>query len=115
MSLSKELMGGFQFRMAMRWQRVDESAFEGTPLAFALRDCGITAVTVVGVAMEIGIEPTVRHLYGDVLGASVKTPWEDPTAQSRAPTRASFGLSQVFSQSSIARHHYFFLRAEVQQ
>jgi nicotinamidase-related amidase len=96
MSLQKELMGAFQFRMAMTWQRVDDpekvqpwflrdtpgfaivpelqplaseaifdklamSAFEGTPLAFALRDCGITAVAVVGIAMEIGIEPTVRH------------------------------------------------------
>jgi nicotinamidase-related amidase len=37
------------------------SAFEGTPLAFALRDCGITAIAVTGIAMEIGIEPTVRH------------------------------------------------------
>ena len=37
------------------------SAFEGTPLAFALRDCGITAVAVAGIAMEVGIEPTVRH------------------------------------------------------
>lgn len=37
------------------------SAFEGTPLAFALRDAGITAVAIVGVAMEIGIEPTTRH------------------------------------------------------
>lgn len=96
MSLPKELMGAFQFRMAMTWQRVDDpekvepwflrdtpgfaivpelqplaseaifdklamSAFEGTPLAFALRDCGITVVAVVGIAMEIGIEPTVRH------------------------------------------------------
>jgi Amidases related to nicotinamidase len=96
MSLPKELMGAFQFRMAMAWQRVDDpekvqpwflrdtpgfaivpelqplaseaifdklamSAFEGTPLAFALRDCGVTAVAVVGIAMEIGIEPTVRH------------------------------------------------------
>jgi nicotinamidase-related amidase len=26
-----------------------------------LRDCGITAVAVVGIAMEVGIEPTVRH------------------------------------------------------
>jgi len=86
MSLPKELMGAFQFRMAMTWQRVDDpekvepwflrdtpgfaivpelqplaseaifdklamSAFEGTPLAFALRDCGITAVAVVGIAM----------------------------------------------------------------
>jgi len=96
MSLPKELMGTFQFRMAMTWQRVDDpkkvqpwflrdtpgfaivpelqplpseatfdklalSAFEGTPLGFALRDCGITAVAIAGIAMEIGIEPTVRH------------------------------------------------------
>ncbi len=96
MSLPKELMGRFQFRMAMSWQRVttpDEvkpwflrdspgfhmvpeltplpseavfdkiamSAFEGTPLNFALRDCGIDAFVIVGIAMEIGIEPTVRH------------------------------------------------------
>jgi nicotinamidase-related amidase len=37
------------------------SAFEGTPLAFALRDCGIVAVAIVGIATEIGIEPTTRH------------------------------------------------------
>jgi biuret amidohydrolase len=96
MSLPKELMGAFQFRMAMSWQRVADpekvrpwflrdtpgfaivpelqplpseaifdklamSAFEGTPLAFALRDCGITAVALAGIAMEIGIEVTVRH------------------------------------------------------
>src|SRR5258708_8775195 len=96
MSLPRELMGAFQYRMAMAWQRVDDpakvqpwflrdspgfaivpelaprpseaifdklamSAFEGTPLAFALRDCGITAVAIAGIAMEIGIEPTARH------------------------------------------------------
>jgi len=96
MSLPKELMGVFQLRMAMAWQRVgnvDEvqpwflrdspgfsiapevaplpseavfdkitmSAFEGTPLDIALRDCGINAFLIVGVATEIGIEPTVRH------------------------------------------------------
>jgi len=37
------------------------SAFEGTPLEFALRDLQVTAFAVVGVAMEVGIEPTVRH------------------------------------------------------
>lgn len=37
------------------------SAFEGTSLAFALKDCGITGVAVCGIALEIGIEPTVRH------------------------------------------------------
>lgn len=96
MSLPKELMGAFSYRMAMAWQRADDpekinpwflrdspgfqitpelaprpseaifdkltmSALEGTPLAIALRDCGVTAVALVGVAMEIGIEPTARH------------------------------------------------------
>jgi biuret amidohydrolase len=37
------------------------SAFEGTPLEFALRDCQINAFALVGVAMEVGIEPTIRH------------------------------------------------------
>jgi nicotinamidase-related amidase len=96
MSLPKELMGVFQLRMAMAWQRVGSvddvkpwflrdspgfqilpevaplpseavfdkitmSAFEGTPLDIALRDCGINTFLIAGVAMEIGIEPTVRH------------------------------------------------------
>jgi biuret amidohydrolase len=96
LSLPKELMGRFQFRMAMAWQRTNSpeqitpwflrdtpafqtipelsprssegvfdkltmSAFEGTWLDFALRDCGINAFIVVGVATEIGIEPTIRH------------------------------------------------------
>lgn len=96
LSLPKELMGAFQLRTAMAWQRVttvDEvkpwflrdapgfalvpeleplpseaifdkitmSAFEGTPLDIALRDCNIRAFAIAGIAMEIGIEPTVRH------------------------------------------------------
>jgi nicotinamidase-related amidase len=96
LSLPKELMGVFQLRMAMAWQRVARvedvhpwflrdtpgfqlapeltplpseaifdkitmSAFEGTPLDIALRDCGINAFLIVGVATEIGIEPTVRQ------------------------------------------------------
>jgi nicotinamidase-related amidase len=96
MSLPRELMGAFQYRMAMAWQRVDHpddvrpwflrgspsfeivpeleplpseaifdkitmSAFEGTPLAIALRDCGIRALAITGVALEVGIEPTARH------------------------------------------------------
>jgi len=96
MSLPLVLMGAFQLRMAMAWQRVDEpslvkpaflrdspgfqivpeltplaseaifdkitmSAFEGTPVNIALRDCGIRAVAIAGIALEVGIEPTVRH------------------------------------------------------
>ena len=37
------------------------SAFAGTPLELALRDAEVRALAVVGVATEIGIEPTVRH------------------------------------------------------
>jgi biuret amidohydrolase len=41
--------------------KITMSAFEGTPLDIALRDCGLSVFVLVGVAMEIGIEPTVRH------------------------------------------------------
>jgi nicotinamidase-related amidase len=43
------------------FDKLSMSAFEGTPLDFALRDCQITAFVIVGVATEVGIEPTVRH------------------------------------------------------
>src|SRR5438067_6788281 len=43
------------------FDKIAMSAFEGTPLDIALRDCGINAFVIVGIAMEIGIEPTVRH------------------------------------------------------
>jgi len=96
MSLPKNLMGAFQFRTALAWQRVDSpdkiqpmflrdspafqiipelqplpseaifyklamSAFVGTPLEMALRDCGIRSFIVAGIALEIGIDPTCRH------------------------------------------------------
>ncbi len=96
LSLPKQLMGAFQLRQAMAWQRVDDpdkvqpwflrdspsfqivnelgvlpgeavfdklsmSAFEGTPLNFALRDSGIQRFIMVGVATEIGIDITCRH------------------------------------------------------
>jgi biuret amidohydrolase len=43
------------------FDKITMSAFESTPLDIALRDCGIQTVILVGVATEIGIEPTVRH------------------------------------------------------
>jgi nicotinamidase-related amidase len=43
------------------FDRITMSAFEGNPLAIALRDCGILSVAVVGIALEVGIEPSVRH------------------------------------------------------
>jgi nicotinamidase-related amidase len=43
------------------FDRLSMSAFEGTPLEFALRDAQVAAFAIVGVAIEVGIEPTVRH------------------------------------------------------
>ncbi|MDZ5454263.1 cysteine hydrolase [Labrys sp. ZIDIC5] len=96
MSMPPRLMGRFQYRQAMAWQRTEDpgavkpwflrsspgfeitpelapredeaildkitfSAFADTPLATILRDCGLTAFAIMGVAIEIGIEPTARH------------------------------------------------------
>jgi len=43
------------------FDKIAMSAFEGTLLDTALHDCAINRIAIVGVAMEIGIEPTVRH------------------------------------------------------
>jgi biuret amidohydrolase len=43
------------------FDKITLSCFVGTPLELALRDCGIVAIAIVGVALEVGIEPTVRH------------------------------------------------------
>jgi nicotinamidase-related amidase len=96
LSLPRNLMGAFQLRTAMAWQRIDSpvkiepmflrdspafqivpelqplpteaifdkitmSAFEGTPLGIALRDCEIKSFIIAGIALEIGIDPTCRQ------------------------------------------------------
>jgi biuret amidohydrolase len=43
------------------FDKLTMSAFDSTALSFALRDCEVRAVAFVGIAMEIGIEPTVRQ------------------------------------------------------
>ena len=43
------------------FDKLSLSAFEGTPLEFALRDAQVSAFAIAGVAMEVGIAPTVRH------------------------------------------------------
>jgi nicotinamidase-related amidase len=43
------------------FDKIAMSAFVGTPLDLVLRDCGLGAFAIVGVALEVGIEPTVRH------------------------------------------------------
>jgi nicotinamidase-related amidase len=41
--------------------KITMSAFEGTPLAIALRDVAAKSFIICGIATEIGIDPTVRH------------------------------------------------------
>ena len=41
--------------------KITMSAFEGTFLAIALRDAGIQSFIICGIALEIGIAPTVRQ------------------------------------------------------
>ena len=43
------------------FDKLSMSFFAGTPLDMALRDCGIVAFAIVGLVLEIGIEPTVSH------------------------------------------------------
>jgi len=43
------------------FDKISMSAFVGTPLDIVLRDCGVSAFAIAGVALEVGIEPTVRH------------------------------------------------------
>jgi biuret amidohydrolase len=43
------------------FDKLSMSAFEGSPLGFALRDAQVSVFAIVGVATEVGIEPTVRH------------------------------------------------------
>jgi biuret amidohydrolase len=43
------------------FEKITMSAFEGTPLNITLRDCGIVAVAFVGIALEVGIDPSARH------------------------------------------------------
>lgn len=41
--------------------KITMSAFVGTPLDIAFRDCGINSFVIMGIALEVGIEPTIRH------------------------------------------------------
>ena len=41
--------------------KITMSAFEGTFLNIAMRDMGLNAFIIAGIALEVGIEPTIRH------------------------------------------------------
>lgn len=83
------------------------SAFAGTPLELALRGAELGAIAVVGVATEIGIEPTVRHaadlgfipvVIADACGAG------DAEAGDRAMDSLRFLGDSVFTDVAGFRH-----------
>jgi biuret amidohydrolase len=53
------------------FDKLTMSAFDSTALSFALRDCGVRAIAIAGIAMEIGIEPTVRQATDNGIVAAV--------------------------------------------
>jgi nicotinamidase-related amidase len=43
------------------FDKITMSAFAGTPLDIAMRDCGLLSFAIAGIALEVGIAPTVYH------------------------------------------------------
>jgi nicotinamidase-related amidase len=85
------------------FDKIAMSVFVGTPLEMALRDCRLEAFAIVGVAMEIGIEPTVRHaidlgflpvVVTDACGAG------DPEAAERSLATLRFAGGSFETQSA---------------
>jgi nicotinamidase-related amidase len=83
------------------------SAFVGTPLEFALRDKGINSFLIAGIALEVGIEPTVRHaadlgfihiLVDDACG------YRDVAAAERARAGIRFSGNGLITDLATARH-----------
>ena len=77
------------------FDKLSMSFFAGTPLDMALRDCGIVAFVIVGLVLEIGIEPTVSHgadlgyvpvVVADACGSV------EPSARERALASISYSL-----------------------
>lgn len=87
--------------------KITMSAFEGTPLDLVLRDCGIGAIAIVGVALEVGIEPTVRHaadlgyipiVVTDACGG------RDESARQRSLASLAFAGDAILTDTATMRH-----------
>jgi nicotinamidase-related amidase len=85
------------------FDKIGMSAFVGTPLDLVLRDCGVCAFAIAGVALEVGIEPTVRHatdlgylpvLIEDACGAG------DQAAAQRSLATLRFAGGSLFTDSA---------------
>jgi nicotinamidase-related amidase len=82
------------------------SAFGGTPLDMVLRDCRLDSFVIAGVAMEIGIEPTVRHALDlgllpivvvDACGAG------NPEAAARSRATLEFAGGSLWTRTTAVR------------
>ena len=82
------------------------SAFEGTPLDIVLRDCRLDSFVIAGVAMEVGIEPTVRHaldlgylpiVVADACGAG------HPEAAQRSRATLEFAGGSLWTDTEVIR------------
>jgi nicotinamidase-related amidase len=75
------------------FDKITMSAFAGTPLDLALRDCRLDSFVIVGIALEIGIEPTVRHAldlgYLPILAVDA-CGWRDAAAVARTRAQLDF-------------------------
>jgi biuret amidohydrolase len=86
------------------FDKLGMSFFVGTPLEMALRDCAISAVAIVGVVLEVGVEPTVRHaadlgflpvLIADACGSV------NEEARKRALDNLAFGGSSIIANTAM--------------
>lgn len=84
------------------FEKLGMSFFVGTPLEMALRDCGVSAIAIVGVVLEVGIEPTIRHaadlgflpvLIEDACGSV------NEAARKRSLDALAFGGSSIVTES----------------
>lgn len=82
------------------FDKVTMSAFAGTPLDIVFRDCKLETFAIVGVATEVGIEPTVRHAsdlgYVPVIITDACAAGHEPAGQ-RALESLEFAGDSVFT------------------
>jgi nicotinamidase-related amidase len=88
-------------------EKITMSAFEGTYLDIAFRDANLVAFIIAGIALEVGIEPTIRQgldlnyipiLVSDLCGAKT----EEARLRSLANLRATGEVIETSSSELIA-------------
>jgi biuret amidohydrolase len=96
--------------------KLSMSAFEGTPLGFGLHDAQVTTFAIIGIAIEVGIEPTVRHradhglvpvVVTDACGAGDHAAAErylDALATSGAPSSPTSHITPLLARPTLS--HY---------